>query len=352
MLSRSASLDILSGRRRGILAGCLRCALAAAEPLYGGYIRRRNGRYDAGTLPITRVDAPVISVGNLTVGGTGKTPLVCWLAQWFASRAIGVTLISRGYGQQKGPNDEALELAARLPNVPHVQNPDRVAAAQQALAENPRHVLILDDAFQHRRIARDLDIVLLDALAPFGYGRLLPRGLLREPVEGLARAHMVGLSRADAIEAPARAAIQREVARAAPQAAWLELTHRPSGWINAFGEELPLEALRQSPLVAFCGIGNPAGFRHTLKSAGMEVMALREYPDHHAYSHHELSELAEWCSDRGDARAAVCTRKDLVKIPQPAIGDLPLWALAVEMEISVGQSRLQSYLEELAARAG
>jgi tetraacyldisaccharide 4'-kinase len=350
MLSRAASLDILSGRQRGLVAACLRGGLAAAEPLYGWYVRRRNRRYDRGQLPVTRVAAPVISVGNLTVGGTGKTPLVFWLAQWFTSRGIGVTLISRGYGGDRGPNDEALELAARLPLVPHLQNPDRVAAAQQALAKNPRQVLILDDAFQHRRIARDLDIVLLDALEPFGYRRLLPRGLLREPAEGLARAQVIGLSRADAIDAAQREEIRSEVPRHAPQAKWLELIHRPSGWINSSGQTVPLESLRDRPIVAFCGIGNPAGFRHTLASASLEVMALREYPDHHAYTQSDLAELAQWCSRHGDARAAVCTRKDLVKIPRDELGELPLWALSVEMEVSSGLAGLQSYLEELAAR--
>ncbi|HUE73705.1 MAG TPA: tetraacyldisaccharide 4'-kinase [Pirellulaceae bacterium] len=350
MLSRSASLDILSGRRRGIVAACLRGTLAAAEPLYGWFIRRRNGRYNRGALPITRVEAPVISVGNLTVGGTGKTPLVCWLAKWFQSRGIPVTLISRGYGKSQGPNDEALELEAKLPSVPHLQNPDRVAAAAQSLAKNPRQILILDDAFQHRRIARDLDIVLLDALEPFGYGRLLPRGLLREPVEGLARAHVVGLSRADAIVPSRREQIRQEVARRAPQAAWLKLTHRPAGWINASGQKLPLEALRGEGVLAFCGIGNPAGLAHSLWSAGVKTVALREFPDHHAYTNRDFTELGDWCSRQSAAAAIVCTHKDLVKIPRERMGTLPLWALAVEMEISAGGERLQSYLEELAAR--
>ncbi len=352
MPPRSFSLDIISGRRRGILAACLRGALAAAEPLYAWYVRRRNGRYDRGQLPIVRAPAPVISVGNLTVGGTGKTPLVCWLAQWFVNRDIEVTLISRGYGgQRQMPNDEALELAARLPAVPHLQNPDRVAAARQALAAQPRQVLILDDAFQHRRIARDLDIVLLDALEPFGYGRLLPRGLLREPVESLARAHVVGLSRADAAEPARREEIRQRVAQFAPAATWLELSHHPAAFINHAGQSLPLAALRDKPLLAFCGVGNPAGFSHTLKSAGLDVLALREFPDHYAYSERDLGQLSQWCDRQGEAQAVVCTHKDLVKIPRERIGALPLWALTVEMEISAGQAQLQSHLEGLSAHA-
>src|SRR5688500_13503686 len=147
MLSPQATADILSGRRRGPAAALLRGMLGAAEPIYGWIVRRRNLRFDSGSLPIHCVAAPVISVGNLTVGGTGKTPLVCWLAEWFQSRGIRVTLISRGYGRSPGqPNDEALELAARLPNVPHLQNADRIAAAQQAIAQERGQELILDDA--------------------------------------------------------------------------------------------------------------------------------------------------------------------------------------------------------------
>jgi tetraacyldisaccharide 4'-kinase len=168
-------------------------------------VRQRNRWFDRAGSHVQRVAAPVISVGNITVGGTGKTPFVAWLAQWFALRQMPVTIISRGYGSRRGtPNDEALELAARLPDVPHLQNPDRVAAAEQALHANATQVLILDDAFQHRRLARDLDIVLLDALEPFGYEHLLPRGLLREPIESLSRAHVVALSRSDAVDEPRR----------------------------------------------------------------------------------------------------------------------------------------------------
>src|SRR6187549_2940724 len=149
---------IVSGQRQGIVPAAIRGLFAAAEPIYGAVVARKNRRYDNGSLPITRVRVPVISVGNLTVGGTGKTPFVVWLAKWFRQREVNVVLISRGYGERRGPNDEAREIAASLPDVPHVQNPDRVQAARQAIEEHRAELLILDDAFQHRRIARDLDI--------------------------------------------------------------------------------------------------------------------------------------------------------------------------------------------------
>lgn len=298
-----------------------------------------------------QVAAPVISVGNLTVGGTGKTPLVCWLAEWFEKRSIDVTLISRGYKSPGDtPNDEALELAARLPNVPHLQNPNRIAAAEQAIKQNPRQVLILDDAFQHRRIARDLDIVLLDALAPFGYGRLLPRGLLREPASSLARAHVIALSRSDAVDAAERERIKAEAIKHGPQALWIELVHKPTALVSNTGERTDLSALRGVRVAAFCGIGNPDGFRHTLASCGLDVAALREFPDHCSYSEAELDALEQWLYDQAPISAVVCTRKDLVKIPREWLAGLPLWAVEIGLEITVGQVELEQRLERLMPR--
>ncbi|MDX1946342.1 MAG: tetraacyldisaccharide 4'-kinase [Pirellulaceae bacterium] len=343
--------DVASGQRKGMVAQVSRRVLATAEPLYRAVIHRKNWRFDAGSQTATRVAAPVISVGNLTVGGTGKTPLVCWLAEWFRSRGAAVTLISRGYGAKHGqPNDEALELAARLPEVPHLQNPNRVAAAEAALQANPRQVLILDDAFQHRRMARDLDIVLLDALAPFGYGHLLPRGLLREPVEGLARAQVVALSRADAIEPAARDAIRRQVAGLASRAIWLELVHRPVGLVNSIGTRQPLASLAGNRIAAFCGIGNPAGFRHTLSQCGLEVAGFREFADHFAYTEGDLAQLARWSASLVPIAALICTRKDLVKIPRESLGGIPLWAIDIDLAIESGQEQLEPLLAAIRSR--
>jgi tetraacyldisaccharide 4'-kinase len=331
-------------------------------------VRRKNAKFDFGATRATRFDVPVVSVGNLTVGGTGKTPLVCWLAEWFLAHGADVTLISRGYGGPRATNrndrkhgqdtilpylnDEALEIAARLPGVPQIQNPDRVAAARQAVAANPRQALILDDAFQHRRIARDLDIVLLDALEPFGYERLLPRGLLREPIAGLARAQVVGLSRADAVSAAQRREIEARVRSLAPEAVWLELTHQPTGLVNHNGKTESLAEWRGRKVGAFCGIGNPAGFRHTLASCGLETVAFRELADHFAYPPAAVEELNRWAADAAanGAMAAICTRKDLVKLPREALGGLPLFALDVRLQILVGQERLEWLLAGLIAK--
>jgi tetraacyldisaccharide 4'-kinase len=354
---------VISGQRRGAAAAALRGLLAAAEGPYAWIVRRKNARFDAGRAKAATFDAPVISVGNLTVGGTGKTPMVLWIARWLMERGAPVTVISRGYGARRQPltpgpspargegrtNDEAQELVARLPGARQVQNPDRVAAAREALQENPRQALVLDDAFQHRRIARDLDIVLLDALAPFGFERLLPRGLLREPASGLARAHVVGLSRADAVDASRREEIRQRVAALAPQALWLELAHQPTALVALDGRRESLAAWRGRRVAAFCGIGNPAGFRHTLASCGLEVAALRELPDHFAYPPRAVADLENWLRTHSGIAAAVCTRKDLVKLPLESLAGLPLYALEIDVAITSGQEKLESRLRDLVA---
>jgi tetraacyldisaccharide 4'-kinase len=307
-------------------------------------MRWRNRRYDRGAATIHRVGVPVISVGNLTLGGTGKTPLVEWLARWCGQRNIPVAIVSRGYGARAGAaNDEALELALKLPGVPHLQNPDRVAAAQQAIGQFSCRAIVLDDAFQHRRIARDLDIVLLDALEPFGFGHVFPRGTLREPLNGLRRADVVALSRADMLDPAARLAIRRQVEQLAPQAIWLEVRHAPQMLLSSSGEQQSLESLRDRPVAAFCGIGNPAGFRHTLSEGGYKLAGFREFPDHHAYMPHDIESLAQWAKQCG-AEAVICTQKDLVKLKVDRLGALPLWAVGIDLEILAGQEDFERRL--------
>src|SRR5262249_1316013 len=150
--------------------------------------------------------------------------------------------------------------------------------AAMAVEEFDCQLILLDDGFQHRRLARDLDIVLVDALEPFGYGHVFPRGALREPLDGLHRAQVVALSRADLVDEATREAIRAQVARHAPRAAWVEIVHAPQSLLNATGTQQPLTALAGQRVAAFCGIGNPAGFRHTLAGCGYDVAGLREFP--------------------------------------------------------------------------
>src|SRR5262245_17167980 len=199
-----AFLRLVRGQIRGPAAAVARLGLGAVSGLYCLGVSARNAAYDWGWKTAHRAAVPVVSVGNLTLGGTGKTPMVEWVARWFRGRGARVAILSRGYGQAEGLNDEGRVLEENLPDVPHFQGADRVELARIAVEESESQVLVLDDGFQHRRLARDLDIVLLDALEPFGLGRLFPRGLLREPVSSLRRAGLVVLSRADLVPGPTR----------------------------------------------------------------------------------------------------------------------------------------------------
>jgi tetraacyldisaccharide 4'-kinase len=271
--------------------------------------------------------------------------MVKWLARWFQERGVRVAIVSRGYGAGTGGvNDEALELGRSLPEVPHVQSPDRVAAVAKAVTEFGSQLIVLDDGFQHRRLARELDIVLLDALEPFGFDHVFPRGTLREPISSLRRAQVVCLSRADVITAAERELIRRRVAALAPQAAWCELVHGASGLVNSASEWKPLGALEGQRVAAFCGIGNPRGFRHTLDATGCEISAWREFPDHHRYSVSDLAGLAAMATDCR-AAMAVCTQKDLVKVSETQLAGAPLWALAIEMKFQTGQEEFEAALK-------
>lgn len=349
MLNASEFRDLVSGRRRGPAAGLLRGLLRLSEFPYTWIVRRRNRAFDSGRRTSRRVSVPVISVGNLTLGGTGKTPMVQWLARWFGHRGIRVVLVSRGYKATSGSqNDEARELAQSLPDVPHLQNPDRIAAARQAINDFRCQLILLDDGFQHRRLARNLDIVLLDALQPFGFGHVFPRGMLREPPVSLARAQVAVLTRADLVDERERARIRGIVERYAPQITWAECRHAPRALVSSDGKQEPLSSLAARRVAAFCGLGNPAGFRRTLEQSGCHLVAWREFPDHHSYTPPEIEELALWANAQ-QAATLLCTHKDLVKLHVAALGNMPLWAIQIELEFLSGLPLLEARLEPLVA---
>ncbi|HEX3727273.1 MAG TPA: tetraacyldisaccharide 4'-kinase [Pirellulales bacterium] len=351
MLGPSDFRDLVSGRRRGLGAAIARAALRACEWPYTVAVGRRNRRFDRGASAIMRVAVPVISVGNITLGGTGKTPTVEWLARWFAEHGVRVALVSRGYGSSHGqPNDEALELAEKLPGVPHVMDARRVRGALAAIEQHDCQLILLDDAFQHRHLARDLDIVLIDASEPFGYGHVFPRGMLREPLAGLARADLMLLTRSQLVAADSRADIRREVARHAPTASWAEADYAARDLRSPTGGRQDLAALAGQPIAAFCGIGNPASFRQSLEACDYRIVAMRELPDHFAYQGRDIIELADWAV-RNHAASVVCTRKDLVKIGTRWPICPPLWALSSQLQITTGLPELEARLLRLAARA-
>ncbi len=334
---------LVSGYRRGLWSALGRGGLWAACIPYGWITRLRNAVYDRGWKRSRRAAVPVVSVGNLTLGGTGKTPCVEYVARYYQSLGRRVALLSRGYGGTDGGNDEARVLADNLPDVPHLQGADRVSLAQRAVAEYDSEVLVLDDGFQHRRLHRDLDLVLVDATLPWGHGHLFPRGLLRERPEGLGRAGIVLLTRCDLVSADERERLRQRIQALAGRVPVLETVHRPVEWVNARGKTAPLAMAVGQPAAAFCGVGNPEAFLRTLSSLKVAVRDFRTYPDHYAYSTADLNELDARAA-RQPAALVVTTQKDLVKIPRDRLGGRPLWALRVALVVKTGEELLHREL--------
>ncbi len=337
--------DLITGRSRGPLADVARGGLAFASLFSGAVVRARNAAFDVGVLRAHQAPAPVVSVGNLTTGGTGKTPIVAAIVEWFTSHGVRPAILSRGYRPHAGAmNDEKLVLDQLCPGVPHLQGANRVESAAVACRQYGAQVLVLDDGCQHRRLARDLDLVLIDALDPWGSDRLLPRGLLRESHSALRRADAVILTRADLCPPEQKARIIDEIRRFGPDEPPIEAAFRPTGLINAAAEQAEVDSL--AGVAAFCGIGNPDGFCRTLADAGLKHVAFRAFRDHHHYSTADLDDLARWAAQQ-NAAALVTTQKDLVKIAQTRLGDLPLWALAVRAQFTAGSERFSALLQDL-----
>ena len=272
--------DIISNDSRSPIAILARVGLRLLTIPYGIAIYCRNKWFDKHSSASTRISIPVISVGNITVGGTGKTPLVEFISRYLRQQQIRVTLVSRGYGSKEGkPNDEALELERKLPDVPHLQNPDRVAAAAMAITEFQAQLILLDDAFQHRRIKRDLDIVLIDATRPFGYGHLLPRGLLREPLRNLKRADLIAITRVDQIGTEQYHELEKQIQRFNETADIVSFSHAITGIENNSGAQQELSHISEKRVVAFCGIGNPRVFQDMLDQHGLQVVHFESFAD-------------------------------------------------------------------------
>ena len=323
----------------------LRQVLRLASLPYWAAISARNLAFQLGWKRSFRSRLKVISVGNLSVGGTGKTPTVAWLAQWLRERDLRVAILSRGYGQlDSGQNDEALELELLLPDVPHLQHWDRVASAQLADEELDMQVLLLDDGFQHRRLARDLDIVLIDASESTLALRLLPGGLLREPFSSLRRAQVVIFTRCDQTSPAAIEALRQRVLRHNSQLAIAHASHRPAR-IEVFPSvQVSLDDIKGKRALAFCAIGSPNSFFATLTALGVTLVDQRTWPDHHAYSADDVQQLIAWTEQHSNLDWILCTRKDWVKLQVTNIGCIRLAALVVELELTEGQEELEQQL--------
>ena len=311
MSGESLYRRIMAGHA-GIWASPVRAVLRAAEYVYAAGTAVRNRHYDRRGARFTP-DVPVISVGNITAGGTGKTPFVIGLVRRLERIGRNPAVIARGYRAVAGqPNDEELLIRRNCPGVSYLADPDRTAAAQRAQDELGADVIVLDDAFQHRRLGRALDIVLIDATCPFGYGHLLPRGLLREPVRSLRRAQVVALTRCDQVSRAERSRIADRLRVHAPRATHLQCTHRVTAIESLDGK--PLEGDPDGKrAVLFASVGNPQGFAMTVRALGVEVVGAQWWSDHHVYRRRDVDSLLR--SGRFPAHALLMTtEKDAVKL--------------------------------------
>ncbi len=338
---------LIRGEPRGMGPALLRGMLWAASVPYGWAVRVRNALYDRGWKRVERAAVPVVSIGNLTLGGTGKTPCVEYVARFYRAQDVRVAVLSRGYGASQGANDEALVLEENLPDVPHLQGADRADLAVVAVEELESELLVLDDGFQHRRLARDLDLVLVDATDPWGQGYLFPRGLLRERPRSLRRAGVVVLTRCDQVSESARGRLREEVVRLAPSAVIAEAVHGAVELVNSEQQTAPLALLAEKPVAAFCGVGNPEAFRRTLLGQGARLEAFRAYPDHYPYGRADVEALGDWLRGQGSAGLAVTTQKDLVKLRVPRLGGRVLWALRIRLEVVSGREGLEQKLRSV-----
>ncbi len=347
-MDTASFLDLISGRKQGPRASVMRLGLRGLSCGYSAAVRVRNSLFDLGWKRSHRVPAWVISVGNLTTGGTGKTPFVAYLANYFTERNVKVGLLSRGYGSLDGEeNDEKRVLNRLCPGVPHRQDPDRVRIAQESISEDETSVLILDDGFQHRRLARDLDIVLIDATNPWGYGHILPRGLLREPRTGLKRASLAVITRVDQVSPERLMQLRTEIKQSSAGLEIVEVSYPADQLIGLDGQVSPLDADPNEPITAFCGIGNPESFRQVLTDAGFTLPpdAFGIFPDHHAYLQCDLDAHANFASQR-KASSVLTTLKDLVKISPDDWTGPPLKAVSIRTRIHDGADELHRHLDK------
>ena len=319
--------------------------------IYSVVTRARVNGYRRGWLAVSKLSAPVISVGNLTTGGTGKTPLVAWVCTTVA-RETGkkVCVLTRGYGRanpqsqvvvsdgtrllggQRESGDEPYLLAKNLLGIAAViSNPNRLAAGQWAIENLGVEVFVLDDGFQHLSLGRDLDILTIDATNPWGGGRLLPFGRLREPRAAVSRADCVIVTRTDQVEDTA--SINSTLGRLAPSVTVLSSRMVTSGIRRVNGEGVNKESLLAQPLAAFCGVGNPESFFEQLRRESLTLAFTHAFADHHNYTQSNLDSMMREAKAHA-ASGLITTAKDALKLSSLNL-ELPCYVL--EIKISIAQ---------------
>lgn len=344
-----------------------RALLGAASLAYGAGVLARTGLYAVGALKRRKVGAKVVCVGNITAGGTGKTPAVLLAADTLRKRGHEVAILSRGYGRTAKATDVSVLIDGRDTDwrecgdepwmihqslkgqgVPVLVCSDRAKSGALAVEVYGSRVLILDDGFQHHKLHRDLDVVLVNARDPFGGRRLLPLGDLREPVSALKRASMVVITHADRVTSAELDRLRSDIDAVHPGVPVLESAHKADHLLDVKTEaKLPLSRLKDKAVVALSGIGDPLSFEAQLEGLGASVAQSWRYPDHHPYTASELKSL----EDLRGGLPLVTTHKDFVRLPddwrQRLSGEV--YVLGIKLELLKGRNLWIDTLEALAA---
>ncbi|MBI5246154.1 MAG: tetraacyldisaccharide 4'-kinase [Elusimicrobia bacterium] len=343
-----------------------RALLGAASLAYGAGVMARRGLYASGVLSRSKVKAKVVCIGNLTTGGTGKTPAVLLAAETLRKRGHEVAIISRGYGRQAARKEVSVLLDGRQSDwrecgdepwmihqslqgqgIPVLVCPDRAKAGELAVEMYGSKVLILDDGFQHLPLHRDLDVVLVNARNPFGGRRLLPLGDLREPLSALRRAGMVVITHADRVTAAELTRLREDIEQLHPGVLVVESAHKADHLLDVQTEaKLPLTTLEKKAVVALSGIGDPLSFEMNLEALGITVAQSWRYPDHHPYSSRELQSI----EDLRGGLPVVTTHKDFVRLPADWREKLKgeVYVLGIKLELLKGRNAFIDTLETLA----
>lgn len=354
----------IMAKQSGVVPTLIRILLMPLSWFYRTVIWIRNYCWTSGIFKQKRLPCPVISVGNIVVGGTGKTPAVAAIAKLLQNEGFQVAVLLRGYRRHSSEEitvvsngedrlcsreesgDEADMLARQLPNIPIIVGKQRYLTGKAAIDRFKSNVLILDDGFQHRQLARDVDILTIDATQPYGTGALLPIGTLREPISALQRADIILLTRTDAVDSNI-AKLKAELNRLAPNTPILESKHQPTSlyWLNHTDKhtKMPIENLTNKRLLAVCGIGNPDAFVATLGKYHPEAVELYAFPDHHVYTESDLQKI-QYQMQLCGAEWVVTTQKDEQKLV-PLSTELPIVVLAIELVIAEGEAVLIDTLQ-------
>lgn len=311
---------LATDQANGPLPGMGKFFLWMLSCLYGAGVRMIVFLYARGILRRRRLDRPVISVGNITVGGTGKTPCVIRLTQWLRQKDLRPVVLTRGYMDQGGAascpagSDEALMLRNALPGVPVLVGHNRFQNARDFLKDQAADIFILDDGFQHWRLARDVDIVVLDAVHPWGNGHLMPRGILREPLSALQRADIIVVTKTNLSTPDTLEEIRERLAILCPDKMIVRARHQPVALVDMRSDKVEgLAFLKGKEICSVCGIGDPASFEKILTDLGAHIKEPIAFMDHYSYNIQDIRRIGGRCQSKS-IDTIVTTEKDAVKL--------------------------------------